>query len=155
MAAEFQRDLVPAVAEFQSSLSPTAAEFQTSLATPAAELQGSRVAMASANPQPISNGSKDKEGSVATIDERSIERRATLMSRRVLKSADIMRLVKAKDIRVTRRHGHNLQQRGLEEEGVYELPDELDGYLSKGGQSVSVHHTVIWLCRQYKRNSPT
>ncbi len=33
----------------------------------------------------------------------------------------------------------------MEEEGVYELADELDGYLSVGGQSVSVHHTVIEL----------
>jgi hypothetical protein len=69
-----------------------------------------------------------------------------LLNRRTLMSADIMRLVKAKDIKVTgTRHNHNLQQRGLEADGVYELSDELDGYLSSGGQSVSVHHTVIEL----------
>jgi hypothetical protein len=56
-----------------------------------------------------------------------------------------MRLVKAKDIRVTGKHNHNLQQRGLQVDGVYELADELDCYLSAGGQSVSVHHTVIEL----------
>jgi hypothetical protein len=132
VAAEFQGDLAPAAAEFQSSLSPTAAEFQTSLETPVAALQGSpsvnviqvsSVATASASSQPISNGSKDKEGSVATGEERSIERMATLLNRKVLKSADILRLVKSKDIRVTRRHDHNLQQRGLEKEGVYELAD--------------------------------
>ncbi len=76
-----------------------------------------------------------------------MERRATLLNRRVLKSVDIMRLVRAKDIiRVTgTRLDHNLQQRGLAEDGIYELPDELDGYLSSGGQSVSVHRTVIEL----------
>ncbi len=68
-----------------------------------------------------------------------------MVNRRVLKSADIMRIVKAKDIRVTGRHNHNLQRRGLEENGVYELADEIDGYRSAGGQSVSVHHTVIEL----------
>ncbi len=123
VAAEFQRDLAPAAAEFQSSLSPAAAEFQTSLATPVGEfkgsprvnaIQGSRVAPLLASPPPISNGSKDIEESAATRKERSIERRATLLNRRVLKSVDIMRLVKAKDVRVTGRHDHNLQQRGLD-----------------------------------------
>ncbi len=77
--------------------------------------------------------------------EMPIERRATVLNRKVLTSADIMRLVRAEDIKVTRRHDHNLQQRGMAEDGLFELPDELDGYLSAGGQSVSVHHTVIEL----------
>ncbi len=43
-------------------------------------------------------------------------------------------------------HNHNLQQRGLEKDGMYELSnDELAGYLSEGGQSVSVHNTIIEL----------
>jgi hypothetical protein len=116
-AAEIQRDLIPAVAEFQSSLRPTAAEFQIILAKHKSDpeippsgntIHSSRVASTSASPQPISNGSNDKAEVLATRQERSIEHRAKVLNRRVLKSADIMRLVKAKDIRVTRRHNHNL-----------------------------------------------
>jgi hypothetical protein len=79
---------------------------------------------------------------------RTSERRATLLNRsRVLRGEDILRLVKTKDIRVTRtNHNHNLQQQGLEKDGMYELGnDELAGYLSEGGQSVSVHNTIIEL----------
>ncbi len=153
-AAEIKGGLRPAVAEFQSSLRPTAAEFQITLAEhkPDSEsitsdnaIRNPRATSTSASPQSISNGSNDKAEVLTTRQERSIEHRATVLNRRVLKSADIMRLVKTKDIKVTRRHNHNLQQQGLEEEGVYELADELDGYLSAGGQSVSVHHTVIEL----------
>ncbi len=58
-----------------------------------------------------------------------------------------MRLVKIKDIRVTGTdHNHNLQQRGLDKDGMYELGDnEFAGYLSEGVQSVSVHNTIIEL----------
>jgi hypothetical protein len=79
---------------------------------------------------------------------RTSERRATLLNRsRVLRGEDILRLVKTKDIRVTGTdHNRNLQQRGLEKDGMYELGDnELAGYLSEGGQSVSVHNTIIEL----------
>jgi hypothetical protein len=152
--AETDRDSMPARAGFQSNLRPIAAEFQIALTqfkpgpsgpSRGSTIQSSHVASVSASPQPIPSGSKDKAEVSDTRQERSIEQRATVLNRRVLKSADIMRLVKAKDIRVTRRHDHNLQQQGLAEDGVYELTDELDGYLSAGGQSVSVHHTVIEL----------
>ncbi len=105
VATEIQNSLAPEAAEFQSSLNPTAAEFQISPETPVAEfqsnlatseaefqsfaapsliiaIQGSHAAPASASPPPITDGSKDKEGAVATREERSIERRTTLLSRR-------------------------------------------------------------------------
>ena len=152
--AETLGDSTSAVADFQSNLRHTAAEFQIALTESATDqsgpssgstIQSSPVTSVSVTPLPISSGSKGKEEASGTSQERSFEQRATVVNRRVLKSADIMRIVKAKDIRVTGRHDHNLQRRGLEENGVYELADELDGYLSAGGQSVSVHHTVIEL----------
>jgi hypothetical protein len=148
---EIEKAVKP-VPEFQSNLRPTAAEFQVVLAEvkpdstsppSGSTIQSSRVTSVLASPQPISSGSKDKAEISDTRQGRSIEQRATVLNRRVLTSADIMRLVKAKDIKVTRRHDHNLQQRGLAEDGLFELTDELDGYLSAGVQSVSVHHTVI------------
>ena len=130
---------MPTVAEFQSNLRPTAAEFQIALTevipdqsgpSSGSTIQSSRFTSVSASPQPISSGSNDKSEVFDTRQERPIEQRVTVLNRRVLKSADIMRLVKAKDIRMTRRHDHNLQPRGLAEDGVYELTDELDGYLN-------------------------
>ncbi len=56
-----------------------------------------------------------------------------MLNRKVLTSADIMRSIRAKDIKVTRRHDHNQQQRDLAQDGFCELPDELDGYLSGAG----------------------
>jgi len=97
---------MPTVAEFQSNLRPTAAEFQIVLAElkpdsnsppSGSTIESSRVTTVSASPQPISSGSNDKAEVFDTRQERSIEQRATVLNRRVLKSADIMRLVKAKD----------------------------------------------------------
>jgi hypothetical protein len=141
--AETPGDSMSTAAEFQVVL----AEFKPDSSSPpsGSTIQSSRINTALTGPQPISTGSKEESEVFDTRQGRSIVQRATVVNRRVLKSADIMRIVKSKDIKVTGRHDHNLQQRGLEENGVFELADELDGYLSAGGQSVSVHHTVIEL----------
>jgi hypothetical protein len=102
----------------------------------ASEIESSLVPQV-AGPHTMTDNEEDGDDRTAR-GERPSERRATLLNRRTLMSADIMRLVKAKDIRVTgTRHNHNLQQRGLEADGVYELSEELDGYLSSGGQSLT------------------
>ena len=141
--AETPGDSMSTAAEFQVVL----AEFKPDSSSPpsGSTIQSSRINTALTGPQPTSTGSKEESEVFDTRQGRSIVQRATVVNRRVLKSADIMRIVKSKDIKVTGRHDHNLQQRGLEENGVFELADELDGYLSAGGQSVSVHHTVIEL----------
>jgi hypothetical protein len=115
--AEALGDSMPTVAEFQSNLRHTAAEYQMALTqfipdqsgpSSGSTIQSSSITSVSARPQPISSGSKGKEEASDTRQERSIEQRATVLNRRVLKGPDIMRLVQAKDIKVTRRHDHNL-----------------------------------------------
>jgi hypothetical protein len=144
--AKFQSDHTDQVAEFQGSNADRASEFQGKGNLDKQEAETQRDLAPPAASPPVAKDTREDGLDLATREECSMERRATLLNRRVLKSADIMRLVKAKDIRITgTKLDHNLQQRGFAEDGIYELLDELDGYLSSGGRSMSVHHTVIEL----------